>query len=385
MSIVDGYKKVKRYIQTDDGHELMSQWTSSDTVEIDGKTLTETLTTKADLDSNGQVKLEQIPKVALDNLVKVKNDTARFALTTDTVQTGDTVLVTDTERMYLVVDDTKLDNEDGYIGYSASTTWETIEGKPDNLTYISEDSEEVTIESYVELTRNDIVDDLITEDSTKVLSANQGKVLNDKVEEASNIAKGRNRAHVFSTTEAMQTWLSDEANKGLYNVGDNLYIVDVDVPDWWISAVLDTADASTGYYYNIAQLETQKVDLTEIENDIATINSNLNSRATLTHETTTDLPTQLRVSSYLGTTTIETRGAVDVATLLTYTLPKTFRPLSGTNIPCFIIDDNNDWYMGLLTIGYAGTFNLYKVRAYGDGTDAITTGKVYFNASYPSQ
>lgn len=233
MSIVDGYKKVKRYIQTDDGHELMSQWTSSDTVETDGKTLTETLATKADLDTNGKVKLEQIPKVALDNLIKVENDTARFALTTDDVQTGDTVKVLESddgsgERMYLVVDDTKLDSEDGYTGYSATTTWETIEGKPDdigqvihitqaeydalddtkltddvvymitdaegggsggvsswedlqdkptNLVY-SEEGEATAIEIVKELTTNDIVDNLNSNDATKVLSAKQGAHLN---------------------------------------------------------------------------------------------------------------------------------------------------------------------------------------------------------------
>lgn len=96
--------------------------------------------------------------------------------------------------------------------------------------------------------------------------------MNTKVDEAISIAKGKNTAHVFTTTEAMQEWLSKEENKGLYKVGDNLYIVDVDVPDWWISEVLTIADASTGYYYKIAQLETQKVDLTEIENNIRTIN-----------------------------------------------------------------------------------------------------------------
>lgn len=100
--------------------------------------------------------------------------------------------------------------------------------------------------------------------------------VNDKAEKAQSIAKGRNQAHVFSTTEAMKTWLSDAENKGKYNVGDNLYIVEVDVPDWWISEVLSEVDAETGYYYKIAQLETQKVDLTNIENDINTLQDDVN-------------------------------------------------------------------------------------------------------------
>ena len=87
--------------------------------------------------------------------------------------------------------------------------------------------------------------------------------VNDKVDVATNIAKGRNQAHVFNTTAEMQAWLSDSENKGLWSKGDNIYIVELDVPDWWVAEVLEEADAETGYYYKIAQLETQKVDLTD--------------------------------------------------------------------------------------------------------------------------
>lgn len=109
------------------------------------------------------------------------------------------------------------------------------------------------------------------------VSANTAAIneMSEEIDTIASIAKGRNQAHVFSTTEAMQTWLSDVNNKGLYQTGDNLYIVDVDVPDWWIAEVLDDVDADTGYYYKIAQLETQKVDLTEIENELSAIKDNL--------------------------------------------------------------------------------------------------------------
>lgn len=40
MSILSGYNKYKRYIKTTDGYKLVSQWTSSNTVEMDdGNTL----------------------------------------------------------------------------------------------------------------------------------------------------------------------------------------------------------------------------------------------------------------------------------------------------------------------------------------------------------
>ena len=84
---------------------------------------------------------------------------------------------------------------------------------------------------------------------------------------ATDIAKGKNQARVFATTAKMNEWLAKAANKGVANVGDNLYIVDVGVPDWWISEVRSTPNAD-GRYYEIAQLETQKVDLTTIEDAI---------------------------------------------------------------------------------------------------------------------
>lgn len=100
---------------------------------------------------------------------------------------------------------------------------------------------------------------------------------NENVDTALKVAKGRNQAHVFYTTEAMRIFLSDEANKGLYNVGDNLYIVEIDVPDWWISKVLDEVDPYTGLFYEIAQLETQKVDLTNIESQLKVLEGEINS------------------------------------------------------------------------------------------------------------
>lgn len=40
MSVLDGYNKYKRYIKTNDGYKLCSQWTSSNTVQMDdGNTL----------------------------------------------------------------------------------------------------------------------------------------------------------------------------------------------------------------------------------------------------------------------------------------------------------------------------------------------------------
>lgn len=67
----------------------------------------------------GMIPLKNIPKSALDHLVKVTDKAARLALTIDNVQLGDTVQELDTKLMYLVVDESKLGTEDGFTPYTA--------------------------------------------------------------------------------------------------------------------------------------------------------------------------------------------------------------------------------------------------------------------------
>jgi hypothetical protein len=73
---------------------------------------------KADL-VDGLIPVSQIPPVVIERIVKVADDTARFALTTATVQNGDTVQTIDNNKMYAVIDDTHLDSEQGYQVYVA--------------------------------------------------------------------------------------------------------------------------------------------------------------------------------------------------------------------------------------------------------------------------
>jgi len=86
---------------------------------------------------SGVLSIENIPHGALERCVVVADDTARFALTTDKVQTGDTVKVTESGKMYFVKDDTKLNSENGYEVYtagSASTVaWSGVTGTPTTL------------------------------------------------------------------------------------------------------------------------------------------------------------------------------------------------------------------------------------------------------------
>ena len=75
----------------------------------------------AGLDANSLVPLANIPPAAIERLVIVANATARHALTTATVQNGDTVQQTDTGEMWYVYDDTQLNVDAGYRVYTAHT------------------------------------------------------------------------------------------------------------------------------------------------------------------------------------------------------------------------------------------------------------------------
>lgn len=63
------------------------------------------------------------------------------------------------------------------------------------------------------------------------------------------IAQGKVKGYVFNTYTDMISWLDNEDNVKLLNVGDNLLIIEKNVPDYWW-----TGD-------DIVELETEKVDL----------------------------------------------------------------------------------------------------------------------------
>lgn len=119
-------------------------------VEADVAALQTEMLSKADL-VNGTVPMSELPPAVIERLVPVQNDTARFALTTDTVQNGDTVKVVSTNKMYLVVDDEHLDTEAGYQGYVAGRAAEAVadqNGNTIDLTY-------ATISSITAITQNE--------------------------------------------------------------------------------------------------------------------------------------------------------------------------------------------------------------------------------------
>ena len=94
----------------------------------------------------GIIDIARLPHGALERLVIVEDDTARFKLTTANVQLGDTVKVIKTEKMYFVVDESKLSSEAGYSVYTAGTAtavpWSGVTGKPSSYPPASHNHDE---------------------------------------------------------------------------------------------------------------------------------------------------------------------------------------------------------------------------------------------------
>ena len=86
----------------------------------------------------GIISVDNLPNAALERLVNVADDTARFALTEASVQLGDTVKVANTGLMYIIKDISKLNSEAGYEVYTAgsasSVPWSGVTGKPSSYT-----------------------------------------------------------------------------------------------------------------------------------------------------------------------------------------------------------------------------------------------------------
>lgn len=99
------------------------------------------LTTSSSLNASkltGTIDIARLPQGALERVITVADQTARFALTTSSVQLGDTVKQLDTGVMYVVVNESKLNSNDGYLEYTAgsasSVPWSGITSKPTEFT-----------------------------------------------------------------------------------------------------------------------------------------------------------------------------------------------------------------------------------------------------------
>ena len=159
-----------------------------------------------------------------------------------------------------------------------STKDDYIKNKPTNLSDFTDDlgSSPVHTHSQYLTEHQDISMKQNIEDNT--LNTNN-KTVPSAINEVNSIAKGANQALSYSNYQSMINVFNNLANN-VYNVGQNVMIVTLNVPDLWISGIESTSQtytyttdeafttelATNGYvqvgYYRVSALETQKVDLT---------------------------------------------------------------------------------------------------------------------------
>ena len=94
----------------------------------------------APLDASGYIDNQFLNPSAKIIQVTVANQTQRFALTTATVQYLDQVYQQDTQIVYQVIDETKLNQEAGYQKLEGSLNWAQIQNKPTDIFYKNTDT-----------------------------------------------------------------------------------------------------------------------------------------------------------------------------------------------------------------------------------------------------
>lgn len=151
--------------------------------------------------TSGLIDISRIPAAALERCIVVENDTARFALTKSQIQIGDSVKVTNPDNlMYVVVDDNKLNQEDGYIQYSSAIKWDTISDKPSEFTPKSHSHKTLTIRNGV----NNVVYD--GSENKEIIIQAGGGVPDSHIHNAVDIIE--DSTHKFVTESEKSKWNS---------------------------------------------------------------------------------------------------------------------------------------------------------------------------------
>lgn len=220
----------------------------------------------------GVIDISHIPAGALERLVTVENKAARLKLTTANVQLGDTVKEKDTGLMYIVVDESKLTSEEGYVEYTAgsatSVPWSGVTGKPGTFTpsphkHVVSDIPELA--SFVSNTAKDAAIPVINETDLSTL-INDGLY---RYVSSQQTVKGfcfvyRENGIVYQYMLSNGTWTKRENNVGSKTSIDgtgwsdwvNLYTTDVALTNTEIDAAingdtLNSTDTTPATNYNI--------------------------------------------------------------------------------------------------------------------------------------
>jgi hypothetical protein len=161
------------------------------------------------------------PTQHIEHVVTVADDTERFALTTAQVRKGYVVYVKSTKKLYIVIDETKLNSAAGYreypTGIVGTVDWDDILNKPTKLEDLELEDAPYTPEELEDVL-NDIKTDIISD-------------VEEVLDEAKRINTGLNRV------------------SQIYNVPAN-YVMSkmVKISDFYMGLWNNTSTGTRGYY-----------------------------------------------------------------------------------------------------------------------------------------
>ena len=269
--------------------------------------------------TSGTIDIARLPAGALERLVTVTNRTARFALTTSSVQLGDVVKQTDTGVMYYVVDTANLNSEDGYSEFTAGTAtsvpWSGVTGKPSSYTPSSHTHGNISNAGAIGTTANK---PLITTTNGVITTGSFGTTANTFCQgNDSRLSDARTpTAHTHSASD-ITSGLATVATSGSYNDLSNKPTIPtvnnatLTIQKNGTTVKTFTANASSNVTANIT-VPTKTSDLT---------NDSHVSITTETDTTSTGTPAHGGTFTCIDSVTRDSNGHVTKVNTKTVTLP----------------------------------------------------------------
>ncbi|KAA6404098.1 MAG: hypothetical protein EZS28_000375 [Streblomastix strix] len=117
-------------------------------------------------------------------------------------------------------------------------------------------------------------------------------VTQSQLQEIIEIASGKSKGYIFETMKEMNTWMEDQENVAKLTIGDNLYIVDKQVMDYWWDG------------FNLRALETELPDMSNVMTILGAATGGGNAITDLSFDGNTLIPA--KNSSFITTNYDET-------------------------------------------------------------------------------
>ncbi|KAA6381742.1 MAG: hypothetical protein EZS28_022730 [Streblomastix strix] len=280
---IDTYIKTETDTLLDDKADKTDIYTKTETdTLLDAKADKTDIFTKTETDTLLDDKADKID--IIDAYSKAEDD-ALLLLKTDKTELIDAYTKTETDSKL----DLKVNVADIVDSYSKTETDTLLDDKADKTdtytkteadTLLDVKADKTDLANYVDLTSAQTISGqkqfgIINVSSISKQSKNDASILltgggdmlvsslvtQPQLQEVRDIATGKSKAYVFSTQDELNDWMAIQDNVAKLVIGDNLYIVDKEVTDYWkdgtdlkvletelpdMSNVITTLGAATG-------------------------------------------------------------------------------------------------------------------------------------------